>query len=234
MGLKVWGTDPENQPKPREDFSDDLVGRFRSGHQINGQPASLTEWRVTTGDPDVADAIYELLGGQEPQEWDAKGEDNLEVFTSATEVEIILDNPKALKQEMILWTNNGKVAYVTDGEYLADGTPDPDAELSFEERKQKHQLGIGPGPHIQITFKLADDPDLGYFKFTSGSWTLVKDLVYYDVEAALEAIDGPTRALLSLEEVTFTAKSGKRKGKPVSFTKPNLKVLGPVEVKAAA
>ena len=46
----------------------DVVGRFRSGHQINKRPAALSEWRVTTGDPEVAEKIHDILGGDAPQE----------------------------------------------------------------------------------------------------------------------------------------------------------------------
>ena len=109
MALKIFGTDPESQPKPRQRFSDDIVGRFRSGHTLNGRPSALDDWRVTTGDPEVASAIYDLLGGDAPQKWDAKGEDDLEVFTASKEVEIILEGEKALRQSMLLWGRNGKL-----------------------------------------------------------------------------------------------------------------------------
>ena len=45
----------------------DIVGRVRSGAQIQGRPVALQEWRFTTGDPDVAAAVAEKYGGT-PQE----------------------------------------------------------------------------------------------------------------------------------------------------------------------
>lgn len=75
----------------------DIAGRFRSGHLINDRPASLEEWRVTTGDPEVAQKVYELLGGEAPQEWAAKGEVNIEVFSASSSVDIIIENAKALR-----------------------------------------------------------------------------------------------------------------------------------------
>ena len=116
VGLRIFETDPDAAPKPRQSFKDDLVGRFRSGYQINRRPATLEEWRVTTGDPDVAERIHELFGGEKPQEWDATGEDNIEVFTKAKRVKVIVDSPSALRQEMVLWGRSGAIrppAWVT-------------------------------------------------------------------------------------------------------------------------
>jgi len=226
MALKIWGTDPEAQPKPRQRFADDVVGRFRSGHQLGGQPASLDEWRVTTGDPEVADKVYELLGGDAPASWETKGEDNLEVFTAVPEVEIILADPKALRQRMVLWSRQGKLVIDSDGETYADGTPDPDAELTFAERKKKGQDGLGPSPQIEVYFRLAAEPDLGIFKYQTSSWSLASDLVRNQTEEELEEIDGPTLATLGIEEVSFVAKNGPRKGQTVTYNKPVLSIKG--------
>lgn len=226
MGLRIFGTDPETQPKPRQSFADDVVGRFRSGYMLNNRPATVTEWRVTTGDPDVAKEIHDILGGDAPQEWDAKGEDNLEIFTASGDVDVILAGPKALRQRMVLWGRNGKMIQSGDGMTLDDGTPDPDAELTFQERKKKGQDGIGPVPQIEVYFRLAAQPDLGIFKFQTGSWSLAQDLAAYDVEGQLEEIDGPTRAVLKLEEVSFVAKNGPRAGQTVNYTKPVLTIKG--------
>jgi len=226
MALKIFGTDPETQPKPRESFADDIVGKFRSGHQINGQPSALDAWRVTSGDPDVVNAVHALLGGDAPQEWEAKGEDNLEVFTAASSVNIILEGEKALRQRMILWGRNGKPISISDGEFLEDGTPDPDAHLTFEERKRKGQDGVGAVPSIEITFRLADNPDLGLFRFTTGSWSMARDLATDGTEERLAAVEGPAKATLTLTEVSFVAKNGPRKGQNVSYTKPTLKIKG--------
>jgi len=226
LGLRIFGTDPETQPKPRQSFSDDVVGRFRSGYQLNNRPAALSDWRITTGDPDVAKEIHDLFGGDAPQEWEAKGEDNLEVFTATDAVDVILEGPKGLRQKMILWGRNGKVIQSGDGLTLDDGSPDPDAELTFQERKKKGQDGIGPVPQIEVYFRLAANPDLGIFKFQTGSWSLAQDLAAYDVEGALAEIDGPTKATLKLEEVSFVAKNGPRAGQTVNYTKPVLTIKG--------
>jgi hypothetical protein len=231
MGLNIFGNDPQNQPKPRQSFKDDVVGRFRSGHQINKRPVALSEWRITTGDPEVAEAVYDLLGGDAPAEWDATGEDNLEIFTASKEVAVILEGPNALRQKMVLWGRQGKPIMVSDGatiDYPDDqkGQPDPDAGLSFAERKAKARDGFGAEPQIEVYFRLAENPDLGIFKFQTGSWSLASDLAYNGVEDELSDIDGPTKATLALEEVSFVAKNGPRAGQTVNYTKPVLKIVG--------
>ena len=234
MSLKIFGTDPANQPKPRQKFADDVVGRFRSGHQLNKRPVALTEWRVTTGDPEVANAIHDLMGGDAPQEWDANGEDNLEVFTAMSSLPVILEGPKALRQRMVLWSRAGKLISDSDGETLSDGTPDPDAHLSFQERKAKARDGIGAQPQIEVFFRIKGHEDLGIFKFQSGSWSMAQDLARDAVEAELadhaEAADSKgVEAVLRLEHVEFVAKNGPRAGQTVSYTKPVLELKGPVK-----
>lgn len=227
-GLRIFG-DQDTQQKPRQSFKDDVVGRFRSGHQLSGRPAALSEWRVTTGDPQVAEGVLDLLGGDPVQEWEARGEDNLEVFTASKEVEIIIDGPKGLRQQMILWGRNNKPIQISDGETLSfpedqKGLPDPDATLSFQERKQKARDGFGAEPQIELYFRLAEAEDLGIFKFQTASWSLASDLAYFGVDEELEAAGGPVRAVLGLEEVSFVAKNGPRAGQTVSYTKPTVKI----------
>ncbi|CCQ44297.1 putative uncharacterized domain protein [Pseudarthrobacter siccitolerans] len=234
MGLNIFGNDPATQPRPRNSFKDDIVGRFRSGHQLNGRPAALKEWRITTGDPEVADEIHALFGGDAPQTWEAKGEDNIEVFTASNKIGIILESANALRQKMVLWSRAGKLIQSGDGQtidYPEDrkGEPDPDAHLSFQERKAKARDGFGAEPQIEVYFRLAENPDLGIFKFQTGSWSMASDLAYNGVEdelADLIADHGKAKAILELEEVSFVAKNGPRAGQTVSYTKPVLTLKG--------
>lgn len=234
MALKIFG---ENGPGNGggKKFSDDIVGRFRSGYQSGTgkkkTPQALSEWRVTTGDPEVADAVQGLLGGDKPAEWEATGEDNLEVFTEAPEVRIVLEKPSALRQAMILWGRNGKMIRKGDGETIdhpedQKGDPDPQAGQTLQERKAAAKDGTGAEPQIEVYFRLAEEPDLGIFKFQSGSWSMVSDLAYNETEEEIEDLfaDGAesVEATLRLEEVSFEAKSGPMAGKTVTFTKPVL------------
>jgi len=229
--LKIFDTETAKATRKQQDFSGDVVGRFRSGYQVDNRPQSLGAWRVTTGDPEVAARVHELFGGDSPQEWDAKGEDILEVFTAAAEVDVILEGASAIRQRMVLRNMNGEVIRAGDGETLdypeeVAGQPDPQAGQSFAERKEAARVGIGAKPETDIFFRLAADPDLGKFRFHSGSWSLAGDLNYYGVHEDLAEADGPLRAALGLVEESFIAKNGPRKGKRVSFTKPVLTIKG--------
>lgn len=219
MGLRIFETDPESAPKQR--FTSDLVGRFRSGYQVNNRPASLEMWRVTTGDPEVADAIRALYGGDKAQTWDTQGEDNLETFTTAEKVKILLDGPTAIRQEMVLWGRSGAIRRCDGVEQTMDEDKGKACECpaGYQDRKEAAKSGRGCQPSITVFFTLADAPDLGKFKFNSGSWSLVRDII--TTEAALTKIGGPAVAWLGLEVVNFESKGQKRQ-----FTKPVIDVIG--------
>lgn len=220
MGIKIFENDPDAAPKK----NDDIVGRFRSGAQVNGRPMALEAWRVTTGDPEVADAVAEMLGGT-PQEWDTQSEEVLEVYGEKDEVEVILDGPGAIRSEMVLWGRNGKIRSC-DGVTQKDDEGSPCAcPSSVRDRKDAAKAGHGCEPSVGIFFYLADAPEMGKFKFFSGSWGLASEVG--KAEEKLEKIDGPALAVLRLEQVSFEAKSGPRKGQTVSFTKPVIDVTGP-------
>lgn len=227
MGLRIWETDPEAAPKPRQDFSGDMVGRFRSGYQVSGRPASLERWRVTTGDPAVAETIRSMFGGPKAGTWETTGEDNLEVFTEAEKVKVILDGPRSIRQEMILWGRNAALRRCDGVEQNGVDADDPakgrpcECPASYQDRKDAAKAGRGCAPSTTVFFTLADAPDLGRFKFNSGSWSLVRDIA--TAEAALEKIDGPAYAWLGLEVVSFEVKAT---GQKRQFTKPVIDVIG--------
>lgn len=191
-------------------FADDVVGRFRSGHTLSGRPAALSEWRITTGDPEVADKVFEVFGGQEPQDWETKGEDTIEVFTATEEVEVIIADASKLRQRMVLWSRAGKLVIDSDGE----------SELSEESRATPRS----PEPLIELTFDLAVALDLGRFGLRSNSWSMASDIPRDGTAEAMEAIEGPILATLALEKVSFIAKNGPRAGQAVEYTKPRLRV----------
>lgn len=221
MALRIFETDPDARPKPRQ-FADDFTGRFRSGRLNGNRPESLSSWRVTTGDPEVAAALAEHFGGT-PEEWPTTGEDFLEVTTSTAKVRVIVDGPEALTADMKLWGRQGLIHHCDGVMFLS---PEVDAgklcgcpEL-LAERKAFAKSGRGPQPSINLVFRLVDDPGLGLFRFQSASWKLAE--VLHEIHNALAAVDGPALAELSLELVEFTTK----KGQDVSFFKPTVKVLG--------
>ncbi len=229
MGLKIFGDDPADLPQPRANWSDDLVGRFRSGMQVDGEPYPLTEWRLTTGDPDVAAAVHRLFGGVAPATWETSGDDNIEVLTEATDIAIVIESPAALRQRMVMFTEDGKLLGASDGEFMFDDhgkltkTPDADRALGFADRKAKGQAGTGPNPDIDLYFRLADDPDLGIFQLKSNSWRLAKDLIRDGVETKLAKAGNDAKATLSLEQVSFVPR-GEEEDARVTFTATRIKV----------
>lgn len=204
--------------------TDDVVGRFRSGHQINKRPISLKEWRVTTGDPEVANLIAELLGG-EVGTWESKGEDNLEVFTDNGKVDVILDGVDAVDARMVVWARGAKRIVVCQDEvYDTEGGPF-ECELGGWRTKAEHaEQGHVCEPLIKVRFRLAEAPDIGHFEYQTGAWSLVSQVGYIlgDIEDNDEEGEG-VLATLGLEAAEF-----EKDGKPVKFTRPVITVTGPV------
>ncbi|MFD7776633.1 hypothetical protein [Streptomyces sp. NPDC059753] len=231
---KIWDADPDAAPKERTNFADDVVGRFRSGRLVNlggkDVPESLNEWRVTTGDPTVADKIAELLGG-ESEEWETDKEDNLQVLTLSKTVSIIIE-PDGVDASFKQFVPGAGMTHHCDGfEYLSPeedkGTPCGCPSL-IAERKLKAQQMRGPKPSVDVKFRMSDAPDLGIFRFNSGSWKLVE--VLGPLFAELDKHAGQAvRATLTIENVTFTPQKGPRAGQEVSYNKPVIKVLGAYE-----
>ncbi|MFF2406705.1 hypothetical protein [Streptomyces sp. NPDC058092] len=226
MALKIWDTDPNNKPKPRQTFSDDTVGRFHSGRAVDGVPEALSEWRISTGDPEVAKAVAQLFGGQPIENEESTSENYIDVFTDRETVLVVLDGPKSIYSDLKLWNRNKLVHHCDGVSYLspdekkgrACGCP----EL-FAERKQAAKDFMGPSPSITVSFRLAEDYELGKFKFQSGSWTMAQ--VLHEYENALAMVKGEALAELALELVEFTIKKGPNKGRNVSYYKPTIKVL---------
>jgi hypothetical protein len=238
----IFETDPDAKPKPRkQNFADDVVGRFRSGRLVGKQPESLNEWRVTTGDPAVADVIAQLMGGA-VEEWDTDKEDNLQILTDSKSVEIIIDSSDAIDASMKKFGFQGLEHHCDGVKYLSDddaelvGTPCGCPPL-LQDRKDRAKSGKGPKPSIDVTFKLAAHPEVGYFRFNSGGWSLVN--VLHEVIEAIDTTGGreedadgkvtapgkPVRASLTIEHVAYTTKAGR----DVAYNMPAIKVLGVYE-----
>jgi hypothetical protein len=222
--LRILDADPEARPKVR---ISDFAGRFRAGMQLNNRPMSLKEWRVTTGDPAVADAIAEAFGGT-PERWETSKADSLQVLTETDSVKVIVDSADAVTFRMALFGANGKPTHLCDGVEFIDaedpryGNPCA-CPTSLAERKAAAKAGYGPKPDQSILFQLADYPELGQFRLSTASWDFMKALE--GVWADLDAITGPAVATLSLELVQFTTKAGV----DVAYRKPVLAVHGPAE-----
>jgi hypothetical protein len=214
--------------KPRQSF--DVVGRFRAGHMINKRPQSLSEFRVTSDDPEVIDVVAEMFGGKR-QTWDSEKQP-YEVFTNASSVPIIVER---IFSNMVLWGRQGAIRKC-DGQTLTypedqAGSPCECAKLgSLADRKAAAERGTGCSPSVMVRFRLADNPDLGVFEFQSGSWNLAQDIGR--VEKDLESFGGRASGTMALEAVEFTAKDS---GQLRRFTKTviNLTAAAPTEGVAA-
>lgn len=179
---------------------------------------SLQEWRVTTGDPEVADAVAALYGGT-PQAWQTKSSETLEVMTTESSVKVLLDGPNAIRSELILWGRNNQPIRKCDGITMSDGQKCV-CPSDVNERREAAKTGSGCDVSIQVMFSLADNPDLGLWRFNSSSWTLAREVS--TAQDALEKVDGLALAELSLVEVNYTTRSGQNR----NFTKPVITILG--------
>lgn len=228
MATRIFETDPDAKPKTRPVYSKaDVDFFFRSGMQVPNpktkrlEPVSLADWRVTTGDPEIADKVAELFGGS-PAEWDTPKDDALQILTNADKVEIVLSGTDAIRDKLVLWGRQGPV-HECDGVYFLSpdnmaGQPCRCPSL-LQERKEAARAGIGPAPHTVVTFRLAEDYNLGTGQFTSTSWDLLTTL--HEVRNDLDTIGGEALCELSLELVEYTTK----KGRDVSYRKPVIRVI---------
>ena len=197
---------------------DDIVGRFRSGAQIQNRPVALSEWRATTGDPVVAAAVAELFGG-EPKRWETKTEETLEVMTTTSSIEV---HQEGLSSEMVRWGRGNKPIRVCDGKIMKGDTAKPcECPSDLKERKEGAKDGSACQPSVRATFRLVDNPELGLWRFNSSSWNLASQV--NSLEDELADAGGASPATLSLELVEFTTKSGRE----VRYTKPVIRILAP-------
>lgn len=220
-GLRIFDTDPDAKPKPRN--RETHVGRFRSGRMVGNMPESLPTWRVTTSEVEAAEKVAELFGGK-PAEWETSGEDFNEVITETDKVLVVIDGPGALNADMRLYGRSGLIHHCDGVEFLSPaedaGQPCGCPPL-MEDRKAHARSGRGPAPHTSLVFRLADDYHLGTFSFQSSSWKLAE--VVHEIDEALSRYKGEVLASLSLELVEFTTKTGR----DVSYRKPVVTILKP-------
>ncbi|QNE74015.1 hypothetical protein F0344_04820 [Streptomyces finlayi] len=225
----IWAKDEENKPAERKVYTDDTVGRLHNGctewdeTKKKHLPVSLEKWRVSTGDKVVADAVAQLFGGTPVENEESTSENFIDVFTDAKKVPVIIEQ-EGIYWDMKQWIN-GKLVHHCDGFNFLSHPRDEKlvgaecgCPVLFADRKQAADDYQGPNPSIKVTFRFADDPELGLFSFQTGSWTLFK--IIHESEGALEDVGETATGALELEYVEYTAKKGKMRGKLVTYTKP--------------
>jgi hypothetical protein len=231
LNIDIFETDPDAKPEPRKVYSDDTVGRFHSGHMIdNGKgkmvPAALNAWKVSTGDAAVGDAIAQLFGGQADEDPESTSENFISVYTEASKVPVILADADALDVDFKEWKNGKLTHHCTGSKFLSHPLDDKKIGTAcgcpalLAEKKLAWEAEMGPKPSIAITFRLADDPELGLFKFQTGSFTMLK--VLHEYADDLADISGEAVADLTLELVSYVPSKGKMAGKTVEYIKPVL------------
>lgn len=222
----------EEAPKQ---FSEDLVGRIRTGTQLNNRPMSLTTFRLTTGDPTVATEFAEQYGGV-PEEWATTKEDNIEVISTTTKLEIQL---LSLSSGYRLFTATNNLLRACDGITQQDGSPCwcKTQYSTQKEMNDANKQGVACGPVVKATMKLKDLPELGVFYFESQSKMLslgdpewkrnkTEDGEVFSekievAETALKEAGGTADATLEMIGVSYTNNNGQS----FSYTKPVLTVL---------
>jgi hypothetical protein len=239
----IWDADPDAAPQERSSFESDIVGRFRSGRLVKvgkmETPEALNHWRVTTGDPTVAAKVAELFGGQ-PESWETDREDNLEILTESATVQIVIE-PDGVDASFKQFVPGAGMTHHCDGFSFLSPEEDKGNPCGcpsyIAERKDKAQKLRGPKPSVDIEFRLLDTPELGKFRFNSGSWKLVEALggLFADLDKYGNSGEGENpgvqvRASLTIENVSYVPKKGPRAGQTVSYNKPVIKVFGAYEV----
>lgn len=225
LNERIFGTDPR-QAKPKPRCATGIVGWFRSGRLEGRMPVALDKWRVICGDPEVAEQVAVIMGG-EPKVWDTAGEDNLEVLTNSDAVKVIVAGADAIESNLDLLGMNGGAIHHCDGVAFldADRKGEPcDFPKYLADCKAAARSGRGPGPDIRITFRLADTPGLGKFCMRSGMWDLVGAL--HEYLSALHNVAGPALCTLKLETVSFVLGPGPMEGRTVKYNRPTLSVRG--------
>jgi hypothetical protein len=228
MALKVFGTKPTSG-QSRDSI--DIVGSLRSGKSEGGQPMALPTWAFSTGDPEVVDALSELFGSVEVEERDTKGEETNLVITGQDAIRVILQGERGLRLRWVLRDSGFRPVYISDGETITNmddqsTEPDPDAHLTLDDRLDKAKRKRGPALEIELLFRLADAPELGYFRFQNSGASFVKDLANDAIDGEYEDMladndGGPILASLGKKEVT--TKAGR------TFTKVSMRLLGPAK-----
>ena len=223
MALRIFDTDPDAAPKSR--YIPEFDFQFRSGMRRNGQMRQLAKWRVMAADPKIADAIQQLMGGSAPAETEPDKPFNLEVLTDSDSVEIVIDGPDVIKEQLILWGPAGAgPIHVCDGEFFLDpaedrGTP-CGCPRTLKERKAASRKKRGPAPYIVIPFRFAEDYDLGCGKYIATAWTFAETV--HLVKNDLAQVGAPALCRLRIEKVEFE----NRDGELVSYRKPAIDVIG--------
>jgi hypothetical protein len=194
--------------------ADQVVGRFHYATLFRNRPEVLATWRIASNQPLVLDHIAEQLGGS-PQHVDG---DAWSVTTTSVAVDILLPDPGALR---LRWHRDAR--HSCDGQTQCQYSTHRPCVCppTLQERRMATRQGSGCEPQVDMLFRLLQDPALGAFCFTSGSWSFAEEAT-----EALQALCTHRRhahARLDLLRVSYTLASGQR----ICCTRPTVTFLEP-------
>lgn len=198
---------------------DHVDGRLRYGTLINGRTRILETWLVTTSDRDVAARLAMLLGGELNIEEDGL-EQSYQVLTGYAELDVLLDGPQAIRLRMlrrhgstILGSCNSHTQQTSHGERPCQ------CPVALKARWEAAKIGRGCEPVIDLTCRLAGDPALGRFIFSSAAWTFAEHASA--VRVAIRRCRRPVLARLLIEHTLHAT----NRGLTFAYTQPTLTVM---------
>jgi hypothetical protein len=147
------------------------LGRIRIGHQVQGgngkmRPEKLEAFRFTSPSRKKIEAVADIFGG-EPLPWDRSAEhrpDEWQVFTTTTELHVIVPPDQTLSQWWEMWSGGG-VQRRCDG-ITRQGKQAGEPCLCPADTGMRGELAgqNPPGackPHSRLNVMIPDIPDLG-------------------------------------------------------------------------
>jgi hypothetical protein len=199
--------------------ADDVDGRLRYATLVNGRIRILPTWLLTTSDRHVATRVATLLGGKLNINDDGL-EQSYQVLTSYAELDVLLDGPQAILLRMlrrhgstILRSCNSRTQQTPHGERPCQ------CPVALKARWEAAKTGRGCEPLIHLTCRLADDPTLGRFLFSSAAWTFAEHASA--VRVAIGRCRRPVLTRLGIGHVLYATASGTTFG----YTQPTIMVL---------
>jgi hypothetical protein len=195
-------------PKAKDTPSSDVVGTIRTGKMDprTNTPYSLESFRFTADHPDITAKLAELYGGK-PGEWETAKPDKFELLS---ETNVLAVEVRHFDSEFILWGAN-KPIRVCDGQNQKDDDGDEcQCPGDYWEHRDMAAKGKACKPNVSSKLILLDAPELGMFKFSSGSWLLASDVD--EIEAFLADADHNSQMYFSIE--TYQTKQGQTRQRP--------------------
>ncbi len=197
---------PHTLPSAAIQPTDHVDGRLRYASLFNGCTRILPTWLLTTSDRDVAAQVSKLLDGK-PHVDDDWLEECYQVLTGYAELAVLLDGPQAVRLQMLRRYRTGVPhSCGCHPQQLPLGECRHHCPGSLKACREIAKTGRGCEPLVHITCRLAADPALGSFLFSSASWTFAEHAA--EARTTLRGQQQPARACLRIERVLHTAASG--------------------------